>query len=65
MQVQRVGTPEAAIAAQAILIDTRAKLYGLLASDAGSGGYVPADDAGRRRAGRPGLTLASSLASPR
>ena len=45
MQVQRVGTPEAAIGAQEILIDTRAKLYGLLASDAGSGGYVPADDA--------------------
>lgn len=43
MQVQRVGTPEAAVAAQVILTDTRAKLYGLLASDAGSGGYVPAD----------------------
>jgi DNA-binding PadR family transcriptional regulator len=45
MQVQRVGTPEAAVGAREILIDTRAKLYGLLASDAGSGGYVPADDA--------------------
>ena len=44
MQVQRVGTPEAAIAAQVILTDTRAKLYGLLASDAGGGGYVPYDD---------------------
>ena len=43
MQVQRVGTPEAAIGAREILIDTRAKLYGLLASDAGSGGYVPAE----------------------
>ncbi len=44
MQVQRVGSPEAAIAAREILIDTRAKLYGLLASDAGSGGDMPADD---------------------
>ena len=44
MQVQRVGTTEAAVAAQVILTDTRAKLYGLLASDAGSGGYAPADD---------------------
>ena len=49
MQVQRVGTPEAAIAAREILIDTRAKLYGLLASDAGSGGYVPVRRCGRRR----------------
>jgi DNA-binding PadR family transcriptional regulator len=40
MQVQRVGTPEAGIAAQTILTDTRAKLYGLLASDA-----IYADDA--------------------
>ena len=45
MQVQRVGTPEAAVAAQVILTDTRAKLYGLLASDAGGGAYVPSDDA--------------------
>ena len=45
MQVQRVGTPNAALAAQVILPDTRAKLYGLLASDAGGGGYVPSDDA--------------------
>ena len=44
MQVQRVGTPEAAVAAQVILTDTRSKLYGLLASDAGSGGYAPSDD---------------------
>ena len=43
MQVQRVGTPEAAVAAQVILTDTRAKLYGLLASDAGSGGFAPSD----------------------
>ncbi len=50
LQVQRVGSPEAGIAAQQILIDTRAKLYGLLASDAGSGGYVPADDAESDRA---------------
>src|SRR3954468_19810840 len=34
VQVQRVGTPEAAIAARDILIETRAKLYGLLATDA-------------------------------
>ena len=33
VQVQRVGTPEAAIAAREILKDTRAKLYGLLAAD--------------------------------
>ena len=44
MQVQRVGSPLAAIAAQEILIDTRAKLYGLLASDAGSGAHVPVED---------------------
>ena len=43
MQVQRVGSPNAAIAAQVILIDTRAKLYGLLAGDSQSG--APADDA--------------------
>jgi DNA-binding PadR family transcriptional regulator len=42
MQVQRVGSPNAAIAAQVILIDTRAKLYGLLAGDSQSG--APADD---------------------
>ena len=58
MQVQRVGTPEAAIGAREILIDTRAKLYGLLASDAGSGGYVPADDA-ESEPGRPGLSAGS------
>jgi DNA-binding PadR family transcriptional regulator len=40
-QVQRVGTPEAGIAAQVILTDTRAKLYGLLAADS-----IYADDAG-------------------
>jgi DNA-binding PadR family transcriptional regulator len=34
VQVQRVGTPQAAIAAREILLDTRAKLYGLLATDA-------------------------------
>jgi DNA-binding PadR family transcriptional regulator len=45
MQVQRVGTPEAAVAAQVILTDTRAKLYGLLASDAGGGSSMPFDDA--------------------
>src|SRR3954468_12643705 len=33
MQVERVGTSEAGIAARAILVDTRAKLYGLLATD--------------------------------
>ena len=45
MQVQRVGSPEAGIAAREILIDTRAKLYGLLAADSGSTGAVPDDDA--------------------
>src|SRR3954453_22116530 len=34
VQVQRAGAPEAAIAARDILIETRAKLYGLLATDA-------------------------------
>ena len=43
MQVQRVGSPNAAIAARVILVDTRAKLYGLLAGDSESG--APADDA--------------------
>ena len=50
MQVQRVGSPHAAIAAQEILLDTRAKLYGLLAVDWAttgdpSGDDVPADEA--------------------
>jgi hypothetical protein len=33
MQVQRVGSPDAVAGAQAILLDTRARLYGLLAAD--------------------------------
>jgi DNA-binding PadR family transcriptional regulator len=41
MQVQRVGTDNAVIAAQVILLDTRAKLYGLLAAD----GAIAADPA--------------------
>jgi DNA-binding PadR family transcriptional regulator len=45
MQVQRVGSPNAGIAARAILIDTRAKLYGLLAADSGSTGTMPDGDA--------------------
>ena len=65
MQVQRVGTPEAAVAAQVILTDTRAKLYGLLASDAGGGRLRAVRRCGRRRAGRPGLSLRPNLASPR
>ena len=61
MQVQRVGSPNAAIAAEVILLDTRAKLYGLLAGDAGRARYVPTDDADEtRRSTRP--TVASSLA---
>src|SRR3954449_1931705 len=47
-QVQRVGTPEAAIAARDILIETRAKLYGLLATDAVVPDDAPDDD-GRER----------------
>ena len=35
MQVQRVGSPNAVIATSMILLDTRAKLYGLLAADVG------------------------------
>jgi len=35
MQVQRVGSPNAVIATGIILLDTRAKLYGLLAGDTG------------------------------
>ena len=46
MQVQRVGSPETAIGAREILIDTRAKLYGLLAADSGSAYGEPIDDAG-------------------
>src|SRR4051794_1583914 len=49
VQVQRVGTPEAAIAARDILIETRAKLYGLLATDAVVPDDAPDDD-GRERA---------------
>src|SRR3954469_14537086 len=48
VQVQRVGTPEAAIAARDILIETRAKLYGLLATDAVVPDDAP-DDHGRER----------------
>ena len=44
MQVQRVGSPNAAVAAQQILLDTRAKLYGLLAAD-----WASTDDAPARR----------------
>jgi DNA-binding PadR family transcriptional regulator len=44
MQVQRVGSPNAAIAAQVILLDTRAKLYGLLAGDSGTTAVEPTDD---------------------
>src|SRR3954471_18471985 len=44
MQVQRVGSPEAGVAAREILIDTRARLYGLLAGDSASTGSMPADD---------------------
>jgi DNA-binding PadR family transcriptional regulator len=40
MQVQRVGSPAAAAGAQAVLVETRAKLYGLLAADG-----APAADA--------------------
>ncbi len=45
MQVQRVGSPLAAVAAQEILIDTRAKLYGLLAADWSSTDDATGDDA--------------------
>ena len=45
MQVQRVGSPHAAIAAQEILLDTRAKLYGLLAADGSTTDDAPVDDA--------------------
>jgi DNA-binding PadR family transcriptional regulator len=36
MQVQRVGSREAVIATEQILLDTRARLYGLLAADSGT-----------------------------
>ena len=36
MQVQRVGSVNAGTAAEQILLDTRAKLYGLLAADGGA-----------------------------
>ena len=36
MQVQRVGSANAGTAAEQILLDTRAKLYGLLAADGGA-----------------------------
>ena len=44
MQVQRVGSPNAGIATRVILIDTRAKLYGLLAADSGSTAAAPDED---------------------
>jgi DNA-binding PadR family transcriptional regulator len=43
MQVQRVGSANAATAAEVILLDTRAKLYGLLAAD-GAAFEEPAPD---------------------
>ena len=61
MQVQRVGTPEAAIGAREILIDTRAKLYGLLASDARIGRLR----AGRRRRRRRRPTRPDARLIPR
>src|SRR3954451_5810382 len=54
MQVQRVGSPEAGVAAREILIDTRARLYGLLAGDTGSTGPAPADDAADAFSDAPG-----------
>ena len=36
MQVQRVGSPNAVAGTREILIDTRARLYGLLAADTGA-----------------------------
>ena len=55
MQVQRVGSANAATAAEVILLDTRAKLYGLLAADGGSIEPEAGDDElGRAR--RVGLT---------
>ncbi len=53
MQVQRVGSPNAAIAAQVILLDTRAKLYGLLAGDSGTTDVDPVDDELGDSAGDP------------
>jgi hypothetical protein len=41
MQVQRVGSPNAVTATETILLDTRSKLYGLLAGD---GIAQPADE---------------------
>jgi DNA-binding PadR family transcriptional regulator len=43
MQVQRVGSPDAVVGAHAILLDTRARLYGLLAADGAQA--LDADDA--------------------
>ena len=45
MQVQRVGSPNAIVGTQEILLDTRAKLYGLLAADGGQPGEAPSGDA--------------------
>jgi DNA-binding PadR family transcriptional regulator len=57
MQVQRVGSPDAAVGAQVILLDTRAKLYGLLAAD---GAQAP--DADEPDADQPGEESASASA---
>ena len=47
MQVQRVGSPNAIVGTREILIDTRAKLYGLLAADTGTAfAGPPADQPG-------------------
>ena len=46
MQVQRVGSPNAIVGTREILIDTRAKLYGLLAADTGASFGGPADQPG-------------------
>ena len=46
MQVQRVGSPNAIVGTREILLDTRARLYGLLAADTGlPPDQPPAEDA--------------------
>lgn len=44
MQVQRVGSPNAIVGTQEILLDTRAKLYGLLAADGGQPVEAPSGE---------------------
>lgn len=64
MQVQRVGSPNAIVGTREILIDTRARLYGLLAADTGGAfGGRPGDEPADQPDAQPGEAPSSPDAS--